>query len=148
MIPEVYGRLRCDPCKSWLEARAQSYFLAGIESRATYAFRQFCKNRRSGKWGSFLSHMIQQFDGADLMIRPFPGDFRSSAGRRIEDKTGFRANLAGRNHNFFAGNVVREAVEVDNSPPLPIDSILGKPGNCIFLALYRLDGGAELDKVV
>ena len=93
IIPELYQRLRADPCKSWNEAIAQSYFLAGIESRATVAFYEYCKNLCSGEWDPYLAHMSLQFDGSDVLVRPFPGNFRAQAETWIEDRTGFRVGL-------------------------------------------------------
>ena len=92
--------------------------------------------------------MSLQFDGADVAIAPFPGNSRASSERWIRDKTGFSVNLVEKKHNFFASNVVAGAVEVENAPPLHYDSILGKPGNCSLLDLYRLTGNSELAKVI
>ena len=148
VIPDVYERLQQDPCKHWPEASAQSYFLAGIEARVMFAFYQFCKNICEGEGGPSLSHMSLQFDGADVAILPFPDDFRDSAERWILDTTGFRVNLVEKRHKFFGSNVVAGAVEVENAPPLPYDSILEKPGNSILLALCRLAGNSELAEVI
>ena len=90
IAPELYERLRADPCKSWPDASAQSYFLAGIESRVAFSFYEYCKHLCSGEGGPFLAHMSLQFDGADVLIRPFPGNFRTKAETWIEERTGFR----------------------------------------------------------
>ena len=97
IIPELYELLRADTYKSWPEARAQSYFLAGIESRMTFAFYEYCKNLCSGEGELYLAHMGLQFDGADVLVRPFPDNFRSQAETWIQKRTGFRVNLVEKN---------------------------------------------------
>ena len=147
MIPELYERLRIDPCKPWPEAIAQSYFQADIESRATFAFYEYCKNLRTGDGCPELLHMILQFDGSDVSIRPFPDNFRSIDERWVEQSTGFRANLVEKRRNFSEEYVTMEEIEVEKNGASPYDSILGKSGNCIFLAMYRLSGSPELAQV-
>ena len=61
---------------------------------------------------------------------------------------GLRVNLVGKKHNIIDAYLVSDAVEVENAPPLPYGPIMGKPEDCFLLAIYRLDGGAELDKVL
>ena len=131
VIPEVYERLQHDPCKPWPDAIAQSYYLAGIAAMVMFAFYQFCKNLCGSEGGPVLSNMSLQFGGSDVVVLPHPGNFRDSPERWILGKAGFRVNLVEKRHNFFASNVVAGAVEVENAPPLPYDSILEKPGNCI-----------------
>ena len=113
----------------------------------TFAFYEYCKNLCSGDGGADLLHMSLQFDGADVLIRPFPDNFRSMDERWIEQNTGFQVNLVEKKHIFFADYVTREAVEVENAAPPPYDSMLGKPGNCILLAMYRLVGNPELARI-
>ena len=148
VLPELYGRLCADPEKPWPEASAQSYFLAGIESRVIYSFYEYCKNLCSFDGGPYLTHMSLQFDGADVMIRPFPDNFRPQAETWIEERTGFRVDLVEKKHFFFAEYITREAVEISNLPLPPRTSSLRKPGNCILLALYRLVGNQEMAKVL
>ena len=83
MLPELYERLRIDPCNPWPEASAQSYYLDGIESRAKFAFYEYCKNLCTGDGGPELLRASLQFDGSDVLIRPFPDYFRSRAERWI-----------------------------------------------------------------
>ena len=148
VLPELYGLLRADPEKSWPEASAQSYFLAGIESRVTYSFYEYCKNLCSGEGARCLTHMSLQFDGADVAISPFPDNFRSQAETWIEERTGFRVDLVEKKHFFFAEYISMDAVEISNSPLPPRNSPLRKPGNCILLALYRLAGNQEMARVL
>ena len=78
MIPGLYEMLTADGKKKWSEASAQSYFLAGVESRILEAFREYCKFIcRSGQAAS-LEHISLQFDGADVLINPMPDDFKKS----------------------------------------------------------------------
>ena len=90
IVPGHYELLRADPCKSWHEASAQSYFLDGIVSRVAFSFYEYCKNLCSGEGEPFLAHMSLLFDGADVLIRPFPGNFRTQAETWIEERTGLR----------------------------------------------------------
>ena len=56
-------------------------------------------------------------------------------------------HLVENKRNFFAEYVTGEAIEVENAAPPPYASILGKSGNCILLATYRLAGNPELAQV-
>ena len=145
--PELYDRLRSDPCKKWPEASDLSYFLDGVESRATFAFYEYCADLCIGDGGPEPLHMSLQFDGDDLSTRPFPDNFRSLSERRVEDRTGPRVNLVEKKRNFFAEYVASEAIDVANAAPPQRDSVVGKSGNCIPLATYRLEGNPELAKV-
>ena len=71
MLPELYERLRCDPCKPRPEAIDQSHLLDGAESRAAFAFYEYCKNLCTGGGGPELLRAGLKFDRPDVLIRPF-----------------------------------------------------------------------------
>ena len=114
----------------------------------SFAFYECCKQLCNADGGPKLLHMSLQFDGADVSILPFPDNFRPLAEKWISSRTGFSVNLVEKKHTFFADYVVREALDVENADQPPYGSVLGKPGNCILLAMYRLSGGPEMAKVM
>lgn len=92
--------------------------LSGIESRAAFAFYEYLENLRSGEGGPELLRMILQFDGPDVLIRPFPNNSRPIDERWIEEKSGFRVNLAEKGRDFFSEYVTVEATDVETAAPL------------------------------
>ena len=119
MFPGIYDRLRGGPDKTRPEEIAHSFFLAGIESRATRGFRNYPKNLHIGKGGAQLLHMSLQFDGVVVRIHPFPDNSRYIDEKRIYGKSGFKVNSVEKIRNFYAEYVARDAVEIEHAPPLP-----------------------------
>ena len=92
-IPDVYGKLTAGEKKGWAEASAQSYLLAGVAARVLEALADHCMYLcRSGK-GCALEHMGLQFGGDDVIMKPFPANFKESAKEEIATRTGYKVNL-------------------------------------------------------
>ena len=56
---------------------AQSYFLAGIESRVLEIFMMFCMGCSTGDAVSAVEHMSLQYDGSEVLM-PQPPDNSTS----------------------------------------------------------------------
>ena len=119
--------------------------LSSIEARVMYAFYDYCKkNYCCGEWGSELALLSLQFDGADVLLRPFRDDFGPRAEAWIEGETGFRVALAEKTHRFFGDYVARDAFDVEEAPCPGRNSPLKEKGNCILLEMYRLAGHPDM----
>ena len=85
-----------------------------------------------------------KFDGAEILLNPFHGDFKSTAEREITENSGFDFNVVGEARLCLLELVAAEAISVKRLTSPPRGSILYAAGSCIFLSLYRVLGGGDL----
>ena len=144
MIPDVYEKLDIEGKKNWAEASAQSYFLAGVESRVLEALVEHCESLCTGGSGRVLDHISLQFDGAEISMRPFPMDFKCSAEKFISEKTGFKVNLVEKTHKFLLDLVSCDAESIGRIQVPDARSPLYEQGNSVLLAMYILEGDIDM----
>ena len=65
-----------------------------------------------------------QFDGADIIARPFPTDFKATAEAAISETTGYKVNLVGGRHDFPIDRIICDAAAYDRYTHRPQKSIL------------------------
>ena len=129
MIPDIYAKLASDEKTRRGEASAAPYFLACIESRVIEALSEYCTRVcREYEGVRELRNLSLQFDSAEILIGPHPDDFKSSDERHIEEKTGLRANLVEKKHEFFLEKIMSDPTSVDRLANHPTDSILYDSG--------------------
>ena len=144
MIPDLYTKLDVEGRKNWTEASAQSYFLAGVEARVLEALVEHCVHICSNGAGRVMDHISLQFDGAEVVMRPFPADFKSSSEIYIAKKTGFTVNLVEKSHKFTLERVISEAIAIERIARPDARSPLFERGNCILLAMFLLEDDKDL----
>ena len=97
------------------------------------------------RWGDIvLDHLSLQFDGADILMKPFPSGFKSSAESAIKERTVYKVNLVEKMHSFFIDGIIRDATAVGRYSQPPPTSVLYEQRNCILLAIYRLVADEDL----
>ena len=144
LIPDVYEKLTADAKKGWAEASAQSYLIAGVEARVLGALAGHCNYLCRGGQDYALDHISLQFDGADILMRPFPPNFKTGAEEAIKARTGYDVTLVEKHHEFFTDAVINKAAEVERYAHPPQSSVLYDQGNCIILAIYRHVGDVDI----
>ena len=85
MIPEVYEKFETDGKRNWSEARAQSYFLSGVEALFLVAFVARRKQLRISGSGRAMFHISLQFGGSEVLMTPSPVYFKNSRWRHREE---------------------------------------------------------------
>ena len=144
LMSDVYDKLTADAKKGWAEASAQSYLIAGVEARVLGALADHCNYLcRSGQ-DCALDHISLQFDGADILMRPFPPNFKTGAEEAIKTRTGYEVNIVEKRHEFFIDAIIDKAAEVERYTHPPQTSVLYDQGNCIILAIYRHVGDVDV----
>ena len=144
LLPEVYARLLADKRKSCTEGSSQSYFLAGIESRALESFAQFRTGCSTEEGGCAAEHMGLQFDGPDVLTRRVANNSQSSAQEAIFRRVGYSVNLAEKHHPFFIDNVVKESTSSTKTPAPPSTPALYDDGKCVLLAMRQLPDSIDV----
>ena len=83
-----------------------------------------------------MDHISLQFGGAEVLMRPFPADFKNSAEIFAARQTGFTANPVGNPHKFLLGRVISDAIAIERIARPDAKSPLFERGSCILLAIY------------
>ena len=130
--------------EKWAESSVASHFLAGIEPVVLSSLAEHCR-ALCAEWNTRnLLHLSLQFDGAEILLNPYPVDSKSSPGAAIRDKSGFEVNLVEKHRKFPLHYVVLAPISAVRRDSPPIDSILYESGHCVLLSIFRLVGDAEL----
>ena len=71
-----------------------------MEARALNALAESFVSLCGSGGSSVLDHLSLQFDGADILMKPFPSGFKASAESAIKERTGYKINLVGKMQSF------------------------------------------------
>ena len=89
-MPKVYAEIYAEKKKEIDRVHAPiPFFLNSIAGRILQGFRIFDALHNA-------YHMSLQYDGAEMLIDPFPRNFRPNAQLEIQRYYGFRVNLVGK----------------------------------------------------